>query len=154
MSVKLSVERRERKGLNTLWFRLECESFTKLLLTIVICCMSTIQIRADEPLSDAQPTTSVLNDWKRLSDADVWSLLPEVASGEKTALPNWAKAVATQLPRTAAAMIELDAAFRTLGPLDPVLRAKLRWIIAHANQCRYSEAYALADLRRAGGETS
>ena len=153
MFVKLFEERRERKGLSSFWLYLECGSFTKYFLTIVLCCVSPIQIRADEPLADPKLATSALNAWKRLSDADVWSLLPEVASGDKTALPNWAKAVATQMPRTAAAMIELDAAFRTLGPLDPVLRAKLRWIIAHSNQCKYSESYALADLHRAGGET-
>ena len=44
-------------------------------------------------------------------------------------------------------MLELDHAQRTKSPLDPVLRAKMRWVIAHANRCAYSEAYALADLK-------
>jgi alkylhydroperoxidase family enzyme len=49
-------------------------------------------------------------------------------------------------------MLELDAVHRLRSPLDPVLRAKLRWAIAHANRCSYSQAYAIADLRRAGAE--
>ena len=60
--------------------------------------------------------------------------------------------MAASLPRTAAAMLDLDRAQRTRSPLDPVLRAKMRWVIAHANRCAYSEAYALADLTRAGGD--
>lgn len=84
------------------------------------------------------------------SDAEAWELLPDAVMGEGQPLPNWAKAVATQLPRTAAAMLELDAAHRLHSPLDPVLRAKARWVIAHANRCAYSEAVALADLRGAG----
>ncbi len=83
---------------------------------------------------------------------DCWSRLPRVEEGGGTDLPNWAKAVAVHLPRTAAAMLELDLAQRTRSPLDPVLRAKLRWVVAHANRCAYSEAYALADLRRLGCE--
>lgn len=54
------------------------------------------------------------------------------------------------LPRTAAAMLELDFAQRTKSPIDPVLRAKMRWVIADANHCDYSKAYAIADLKRAG----
>ena len=42
---------------------------------------------------------------------------------------------------------------RTKSPLDPVLRAKMRWVIAHANRCAYSEAYALADLVRMSGDS-
>ncbi len=87
-----------------------------------------------------------------MSDERVWDLLPALASGKQQSLPNWVKAVAVQMPRTAAAMLELDAAQRLEGPLDPVLKAKLRWIIAHANHCNYSEATALADLRRAVGD--
>ena len=83
-----------------------------------------------------------------LSDEECWKRMPPAASGGGQPLPNWAKAVATQLPRTAAAMLELDLAQRTKGPLDPSLRAKMRWVIADANRCDYSEAYALADLKR------
>jgi alkylhydroperoxidase family enzyme len=67
-------------------------------------------------------------------------------------LPQWARALVSSLPKTTAAMLELDYAQRTKSPLDPKLRAKMRWAAAHANRCAYSEAYALADLRRAGAE--
>ena len=87
-----------------------------------------------------------------LTDEECWKRMPPAASGGGQPLPSWAKAVATRLPRTAAAMLELDLAQRTKSPLDPVLRAKMRWVIAHANRCAYSEAYALADLKRAGGD--
>jgi alkylhydroperoxidase family enzyme len=85
-------------------------------------------------------------------DEEVWDRLPSRVSGGGGPLPNWAKAVSAELPRTAAAMLELDLAQRTRSPLDPALRAKMRWVIARANRCDYSEAYALADLRRAGAD--
>jgi alkylhydroperoxidase family enzyme len=47
-------------------------------------------------------------------------------------------------------MLKLDYAHRTQSPIDPVLRAKMRWVVARANHCAYSEAYALADLQRVG----
>ncbi len=86
------------------------------------------------------------------SDEEAWAKLPKTTTGEMGPLPNWAKALATQLPRTAAAMLRLDEAQRTQSGLDPVLRAKMRWVVANANRCRYSEAYAIADLRCAGAE--
>ncbi len=86
------------------------------------------------------------------SDSEAWGLLPSVVAGQQTSLPSWARAVALELPRTAAAMLQLDAAHRLRSPLEPQLRAKLRWIIAQANHCEYSKAYAIADLRRAGGD--
>ena len=89
-----------------------------------------------------------------LSDAECWKRMPPAESGGGQPLPNWAKAVAVRLPRTAAAMLELDLAQRTKSPLDPVLRAKMRWVIARANRCAYSEAYALADLERASGDAA
>ena len=87
-----------------------------------------------------------------LTDLECWKRMPAATTGDGQPLPNWAKAVASRLPRTAAAMLELDLAQRVKSPLDPLLRAKMRWVIAHANQCAYSEAYALADLKRAGGD--
>ncbi len=104
-----------------------------------------------ESAKPAQESTS-WRAWERLTDSQAWELLPPLASGDKQPLPNWVKPVVLQMPRTAAAMIELDKAFRDGGPLDAVLRAKLRWIIAHANQSKYGEALALADFKRAGGD--
>ena len=47
-------------------------------------------------------------------------------------------------------MLDLDRLHRTESPLGPTLRGKMRWVIADANRCEYSKAYAAADLRRAG----
>lgn len=85
-----------------------------------------------------------------LSVEECWKRMPATASGGGQTLPNWVRGVASHLPRTAAAMLQLDYAQRTRSPIDPVLRAKMRWVIAHANRCAYSEAYALMDLKRAG----
>src|ERR1700709_1712343 len=70
-----------------------------------------------------------------LSDKACWERMPPAETGGGQPLPNWAKAVAVQLPRTAAAMLELDLAQRTRSPLDPKLRAEMRWVVAHANRC-------------------
>jgi hypothetical protein len=87
-----------------------------------------------------------------LSDEECWQRMPSAAAGGGAPLPGWARAVATHLPRTTAAMLELDLAQRTRSPLEPALRARMRWVIAHANRSACSEATALADLRRAGGD--
>jgi hypothetical protein len=47
-------------------------------------------------------------------------------------------------------MLELDFLHRARSPLGPRLSGQLRWVAAHANRCRYGEACAAADLRRAG----
>jgi hypothetical protein len=70
-----------------------------------------------------------------LSDAEAWKRMPATVSGGNQPLPSWARAVAGRMPRTAAAMLQLDLAQRTKSPVDPVLRAKMRWVIAHANHC-------------------
>ncbi|MFO0426604.1 MAG: hypothetical protein ACK526_08560 [Planctomyces sp.] len=85
-----------------------------------------------------------------LSDTECRSRMPEMISGADQPLPSWARAVAVHLPRTAAAMLGLDYAHRVESPIDPVLRAKMRWVVASENRCEYSMADALADLKRAG----
>ncbi len=85
-----------------------------------------------------------------LSDSEAWKRLPAVESGGGQPLPGWARALAGSLPRTTAAMLDLDRVQRTRSELGPLLRGKMRWIAAQANQCRYAMAYAEADLRRAG----
>ena len=89
-----------------------------------------------------------------LTDEECWKLMPAAISGSGQPLPNWARAVASRLPRTAAAMLQLDLAQRTQSPLDPIQRGKMRWVIARANQCPHSQACALADLQRAGIEAT
>jgi alkylhydroperoxidase family enzyme len=59
--------------------------------------------------------------------------------------------MAASLPQTTAVMLEQDFAFRSSTAFDPKLRAKMRWVAAHANHCDYTRAYAEADLKRAGG---
>lgn len=103
---------------------------------------------AAEQLSAATPVVPLLDD-----DA-CWKQMPAAVSGGGQTLPVWARAVATHLPRTAAAMLQLDFAHRTQSPLDPVVRGKMRWVVAHSNHCAYSEAYALADLTREGLDAS
>lgn len=103
----------------------------------------TIVSAPDEPVSNGPAV-------RLLSDADCWSRLPEAACGSGQPLPTWARAIAVHLPRTAAAMLPLDFAQRTKSPIDPLLRAKMRWVIADANHCEYSKVYALFDMQRAG----
>ena len=110
-------------------------------LTIMNIGMSTVTADVD---TTGSPVVLLL------SDKECWDKLPRTVSGSGQALPSWARAVAIHLPRTAAAMLKLDFAHRTASPVDPVLRAKMRWVIADANRCEYSKAYAIADLRRAG----
>jgi len=91
-----------------------------------------------------------------LSNAEAWAKLPQTASKTEapsagTPLPIWARALAAPMPRTTAAMLELDYSHRAKSPLDPKLRAEMRWVAANANRSPYGEAYALADFRRAGG---
>src|SRR5438552_8713872 len=84
-----------------------------------------------------------------LSDADAWAALPE-SEGPKGPLPAWARALAGVLPRTTAATLEADYVQRAHSPLDPKLRAAVRWAAARANRSPYGEAQALVDLCRAG----
>jgi thiol-disulfide isomerase/thioredoxin len=86
-----------------------------------------------------------------MSDKEAWRKLPKAQIGGGQPLPNWAKVVADHLPRTTAAMLELDYAQRIKSPIDPALRAKMRWVIAQANRSEYAQATAIADLMRAAG---
>jgi alkylhydroperoxidase family enzyme len=87
-----------------------------------------------------------------LDDGEAWLRLPveRKADVPAPALPHWARALAASLPRTTAAMLDLDYKHRARSPLDPALRGKLRWVAAVANRSAYGRAYAEADLRRAG----
>jgi alkylhydroperoxidase family enzyme len=87
-----------------------------------------------------------------LSDADAWAALPEAEGETGWPLPAWALALAGTLPRTTAAMLEVEYVQRVRSPLHPKLRAQVRWVAARANRCSCGERYALDDLRRAGGE--
>ena len=82
-------------------------------------------------------------------DAEAWACLPERVRGAEAPLPLWARTLARTLPRTTAAMLELDFAHRAGSPLAAKLRGQVRWAAARALRCDYGEAYALADLRAA-----
>lgn len=86
----------------------------------------------------------------RLSSGEAWRFLPKAERGEGQPLPGWARALARSLPRTTAAMLELDWLHRTTNPIGPLLRGEMRWIAADANRCETSRATAEADLRREG----
>jgi alkylhydroperoxidase family enzyme len=85
-----------------------------------------------------------------LSNEDCWRALPSAESGAGQPLPSWARALAAPLPKTTAALLRLDYVQRSRSPLDPKLRAAMRWVAAHANGSAYAEAYALFDAKRAG----
>lgn len=87
-----------------------------------------------------------------LAEEEAWAYLPARVRGAVGPLPAWARILARPLPRTTAAMLELDFAHRAAGPLDPKTRARIRWAAARALRCDYGEAYALADLRAAGAD--
>jgi alkylhydroperoxidase family enzyme len=79
-------------------------------------------------------------------NAEAWKLLPR----ETPPLPEWARVLAPSLPKTTAAMLELDYVHRVKNPLGPVLAGKIRWAAADEIGCEYARKYAEADLRRAG----
>jgi alkylhydroperoxidase family enzyme len=89
-----------------------------------------------------------------VSDGESWKLLPPTETGAGQPLPSWARSLVSTLPRTTAALLRLDYVQRARSPLDPKLRAEMRWVTAHANQCAYAEAYALFDAERAGLSSS
>ena len=113
-------------------------------LTALLLLSTWVAARADaSPREGGGPV-------KILSDEEAWDRLPATHEGRRPTLPNWARATADALPRTTAAMLELDRLHRTRSPLGPALRGKMRWVAADANRCEYARATAEADLRRAG----
>ena len=80
--------------------------------------------------------------------------MPPSVDGEKPPLPSWIRMVAREMPKTAAAFLELDYAHRVLGPVDGKLRAAMRWTTAKANGSQYAMEIASLDAERAGVEPS
>ena len=146
------------KALTNLWGDSRLQRSVLCNLPTIVSSMLTLTCSAmvsASHASDERAPVSPKSETRILSDQEAWTLLPELKSGDKGVLPNWAKVVAVQMPRTAAAMLQLDAAHRLHSPLEPALRAKLRWTVANANRCNYSKATALYDLRLANdSETS
>jgi alkylhydroperoxidase family enzyme len=100
--------------------------------------------------SVAAATQEVRTRFPLLSDEECWRKLPPTEKGGGQPLPSWAQALAGTMPRTTAAFLRLDHVHRSGSPLDPKLRAEMRWLAAHANHCAYSEAYAAFDALKAG----
>jgi len=109
-----------------------------------------VALLAAAPCPGAEPVTPARTRVPLIKDADAWKRLPAAEKNGDKPLPSWARALADALPRTTAAMLELDYLHRARSPLDAPLRGKMRWVAAHANRCAYGEACAAADLRRAG----
>ena len=118
-------------------------------LTILLL-MAVLLLPAD--LMAARPREGVASPFPLLSDEECWRILPATEKGGGQALPSWARAMASAMPRTTAAMLQLDFSHRARNPLGPLLRGKMRWVAGQANRCEYSMAYAESDLRRAGLE--
>ena len=81
------------------------------------------------------------------TQAETWSQLPRALTGEGAALPSWARILAREVPRSTAALLELDLAHRTNSPVAPQLRAAMRWVGANANRCEYAMQAAALDAR-------
>jgi alkylhydroperoxidase family enzyme len=113
-----------------------------LLLPIMVVLVSAASVAA--------APEEVRTQFPLLSDEECWRKLPPAEKGGGQPLPSWARALAGTMPRTTAAFIRLDQLHRSGGPLDPKLRATMRWVAAHANSCAYSEAYAAFDAFEAG----
>lgn len=84
------------------------------------------------------------------SSAEAWNAMPAAEEGQGVELPTWARMLARDAPRTAAAFLELDLAQRTLSPVEPGLRAGMRYVAAKVNGSIYAKSTAAADAKRAG----
>src|SRR5262245_43371086 len=76
-----------------------------------------------------------------LDEDAAWEKLPAVEEASGRRLPHWARALAGALPRTTAAMLELDCLYRTSDAIEPRLRARMRWVAGRANRCEYAQRY-------------
>ncbi len=124
-----------------------CTRFLQpILLLIGAVIASAAALAEDPPMAPPKKSPAYV---PLLENETAWKRLPPT---EKGALPAWARATAATMPRTTAAMLELDYLHRDGSPLPPRLRGLLRWRAAQANRCAYTQAQALADLRRAGIE--
>jgi alkylhydroperoxidase family enzyme len=101
-------------------------------------------------LMAAPPSEGAASVFPLPSTEECWRKLPPTVKGGGQTLPSWARAMASAMPGTTAAMLRLDYLHRTRNPLGPLLAGKMRWVAGRANRCEYSMAYAEADLRRAG----
>lgn len=114
---------------------------TSLLTVFILALLWPGPASADDPPDAFFPLAS---------PADAWKALPPLEKGTPGRLPRWALATARALPRTTAAVLELEHRHRANSPLPPVLRGQIRLITAHANGCGSTRSQAAADLRAVG----
>lgn len=88
-----------------------------------------------------------------LSTDASWQCLPPRLAGEAGQLPVWARVLAQTLPRTTAAMLEMDHLQRGANFWSATFRARVRVQVARLHHCRYSEETALADAQRTAAAT-
>lgn len=106
------------------------------LLVIIAAAIPIGVFAADPPKPGALPVAT---------DADAWKVMPR----SHPPLPVWARTLVGPLPKTTAAMLDLDRLHRDAHPLGAVLAAKLRWLAADAVGCEYAKKYAEFDLKQA-----
>jgi alkylhydroperoxidase family enzyme len=102
-------------------------------------------------LAETKTSTTVAGRFPELTSEAACGKLPEAEAGANTPLPGWVRIAVATLPRTTATLLELEDLHRTKSPLDPKLRAMVRWVVADANRCKYAQEVAIADLKRVGG---
>ena len=109
-------------------------------LTLAIACLAASQ-GASSPAAAAGPETPTAR-VPLMSDQEAWKRLPAVESGGGGRLPAWAKALASSLPQTTAAVLDLDRIYRTSDSLDPRLAGAIRLVVARKIRSDYGRAYA------------
>lgn len=112
----------------------------QLLLSLWVVCAT-----AHVPDVPAEPPTFPVP-----TDAEAWGKLPPRKTPN---LPEWARALAEPLPKTAAKLLELDHLHRANSPLGARLSARLRAEVADALNSTYGAEIARADLKRALPDT-
>ena len=104
-------------------------------------------------LAEDKPKIEVGARFPMLSNEAAWAKLPAAENGQGSPLPRWARITAATLPRTTATILELEDLHRTKNPLDPKLRAMVRWVVAEANRCKAAMETAFVDLKLAGASS-
>lgn len=84
------------------------------------------------------------------TDNSAWQHLPPAEKGGGKPLPMWARQLAQDLPKSTAALLQLDYAHREASPLPAKLRTGMRYVAAHSNSSAYAQSVALEDLKRRG----
>ncbi len=93
----------------------------RTIFFLALCMVTSFSFAADET-SMGWPAP--------LSNEAAWQAMPKAEQGGGAPLPTWIRMLAREMPRTAAAFLELDLAHRTKSPVEPGLRAAMRYVAA------------------------